>query len=350
MGLQKRQKSNFQEHDMRFCPIQGRNADHLKYIFIATICIFAIVLVLSCKQEKQEEFKTVLSRVRLIQDPAAKKHKRVPRGLMQRGEYVKVLKSQDFKGASYDFVQIEGVDTKGWVRAGKLRKGKLTSGTVTRDSDLYTRPNLKSPKAGKARAGQVAFKIEEKGAFILIQYPGREGYIERMNFGGASQVVREISIPTLGKAQVNSSSQWKSGEGKETAFDPRNLFDGKLPSGWSENKDGDGVGESVSLNFTNWVVIEKIEIINGLARNEESYKRNNRVAAMRVEADQGRTRMELADENYDYQSFDVSLEGRSFRFIIDGVHKGKVRDTCFSELKVRGRVGTEPEAYGPYGH
>ncbi len=302
------------------------------------VVILAICLGTSCKK-----MHTVIVDVSLIENPGEKQPRYVPKGYLKRGEHVKILNEKLVNGAKFLQVQIEGVDTKGWIEEKWLKEGKLQSVTVVRDADIFTRPNDKSPKLGiRARAGQVAFQLSTSGEFSQVQYPGVEGYVMKSHLGDGSMVVRTVSIPGLGVANVSATSQYKRTEGTEAEFDPRNLFDGSLQTAWCEGKSGDdaGVGESISLNFENPVTIEKVEIVNGWTRSEELYNMNSRVSSMRVTAaGGGSSTVSLQDKEFDYQSAELNLSGFSFQFTIDGIHKGRDPDTCVAEIRIIGRPG-----------
>ncbi len=309
--------------------------------FIVSLAVLALAFSISCgKKEPEKVFKTVAVDSYLVEDPAAKKPVNVPNGKVKRGEYVIFNEERDFSGKKYLNVSIEGVSTKGWILAANVKDGKLQSVTVIKDEDLYARPNIKSEKTGTVKAGQVAFKIEEANEFVLIQFPGKEAYILKSSLGDASMVVRTITIPGLGKATISASSQFLSSEGKETLYDPRNAFDGKLNTSWCEGKrDDDGIGEYIILSFENPVVLTNVAVVNGYAASDETYTGNNRVASLKVVSSNGYEQViELVDSNLDYQRTDMNLYGSTFKFMINKVYKGKVSDTCISEIKLEGRT------------
>ena len=303
--------------------------------------VLALAFSVSCgKKEPDKKFKTVAVESTLVTNPGEKKPVFVTNGKVKRGEYLILNEEKDFNGKKYINVTIEGVSTTGWMDAANVKDGKLQSVTVIKDEDLYTRPNLKSEKTGTVKAGQVAFKIEEANEFVLIQYPGKEAYILKSSLGDASMVIRTITISGLGKATVAASSQYLSGEGKEGNFDPRNVFDGKIQTAWCEGKNNDdGIGEYVILNFESPVVLTKVSVVNGYANTEDSYNNNNRAAAIKIVSGNGtNVSMELVDNNLDYQTQEMELYGTSFKFFIDKVYKGKMSDTCISEIKLEGRT------------
>ncbi|EMY77769.1 hypothetical protein LEP1GSC060_2231 [Leptospira weilii serovar Ranarum str. ICFT] len=305
-----------------------------KKILKVILLTLAIILVaINCKKSK-----TILADAVLLENPGEKKPVYVTDGKVKRGEFVTLLEEKDFNGTKFNLVEIKGVSTKGWMDEKNLYEGELKSATVIRDADLYLRPNEKSEKSGKARAGLVVFKLEEKDNFVYIQFPGKKAYISKSDLGDGETVIKTIAIPGLGNATILASSQYIQTEGKELDYDPRNVFDGKFQTGWCEGKTGDdGVGESVTISFPSAIRLSEISVVNGYARSEDSYKNNNRVSSLKVESSHGGTAtIDFDDNNFDYQARPVELTGDSFKFIISKVHKGKVSDTCLSEIKLTG--------------
>jgi len=308
----------------------------LKKVLVSFIVLLMVAAISCKKKEPDKVFKTVTVDTFLIQNPGEKKAINVTNGKVKRGEYLILNGEKDVNGKKFLDVTIEGVSTRGWIESEKARDGKLQSVTVTKDEDLYIRPNLKSDKAGTVKAGQVAFKIEEKNEFVLIQFPGKEAYILKSSLGDAGMVLKTITISGAGKATISASSQYLPGEGKETLYDPRNAFDGKLQTSWCEGKNNDdGVGEYITLTFDDYVVITGVSVVNGSASSEESYNNNNRVASLKIASEDSSQIINLVDNNLDYQKSEpMELYGRTFRFIINSVYKGKVSDTCISEIKI----------------
>lgn len=278
----------------------------------------------------------------LIQNPDDKKPVKVPGGEIKRGENVFLVEEKNFGGKKYMLVQIDKVTTKGWIEAGNISPGKIASATILRDTDFYSRPSLKSPKSGKAKAGVVVFVLSSDEQFSKVQFPGGEGYIEKANLGDANMVIRTVNIPGIGSVIVSASSTYKSTEGKEAEYDVRNVFDGGIKTGWCEGKDDDnGIGETITLSLPHAIRLESVSVVNGLTASEASYKNNNRVSQLSVEgSDQGKDTITLNDDIYDYQDHNMTsgptIQGSRLTFRIEGVHAGKTKDTCISEIKITG--------------
>ena len=308
--------------------------------FLVFLTILTMVASVSCKNKAKEPekiFKTVAADSNLIENPGEKKPINVANGKVKRGEYLILEEEKNFEGKKFLRVTIEGVKTSGWIDSANVRDNKLKSITIIEDADLYMRPNIKSDKIGTVKAGQVAFNLEPNGEFILIQYPGKEGYILRSSTGDSSDVIKTVSIAGVGKAEISASSQYLTSEGKETDYDPRNVFDGKIETSWCEGKSDDGVGEYISITLNNHMALTSISFVNGSGRSEESYYNNNRVASLKITSDTGGSVVLNFDDNtIDYQTRDLEISGRTFKFIINSVYKGqKFRDTCISEIKLK---------------
>ena len=320
----------------------------LKKLLIS-LTILAMIASVSCKKEKQPEkiFKTVSVDSILIENPGEAKPVNVPNGKVKRGEYLIFEEEADFSGKKFLRVTIEGVKTNGWINAANVKDGKLTSVTVIEDTDLYMRPNVKSDKIGTVKAGQVAFNLESSDDFILIQYPGKEGYILKSSIGDAGDVIKTVSIPGVGKAEISASSQYLTSEGGETIYDPRNVFDGNIKTSWCEGKPGDGIGEYIAITLSGYMGITSISVFNGSGKSEESYYNNNRVASLRITSDTGGSVVVNFDDNtMDYQTREIDITGRTFKFIINSVYKGeKFSDTCITGIKLKAE---DRPGYGDY--
>lgn len=297
---------------------------------------------------------TVMADGALIQNPEEKKPVKVQGGEVKRGENVFLIEEKNFGGKKYMLVQIDKVTTKGWIEAGNVNPGKIASATILRDTDFYSRPSLKSPKSGKAKAGVVVFVLSSDEQFSKVQFPGGEGFIEKGNLGDSNMVIRTVNIPGVGSVVVSASSTYKSTEGKEAEYDVRNVFDGGLKTGWCEGKDDDnGVGETITLSLPHAMRIETVSVVNGLTSSEASYKNNNRVAQMSIEGgDQGKATMTFDDGVYDYQErnlmSEAPIQGSRITFRIEGVHAGRAKDTCISEIKISGSEVTHQGDGGGY--
>ncbi|MFW6181830.1 MAG: NADase-type glycan-binding domain-containing protein, partial [Spirochaetota bacterium] len=104
-----------------------------------------------------------------------------------------------------------------------------------------------------------------------------------------------------------STSVWASSELKETRGDREvvyaagYLFDGDHATCWAEGAEGDGTGESVT--FIADRPVERIGLVNGYARDEGIFMKNNRVKAVRISLIPAFTAPGLVTENDFYLYF-----------------------------------------------
>ncbi len=81
-------------------------------------------------------------------------------------------------------------------------------------------------------------------------------------------------------------SMWASSELVETykkgkkVYSVKYLFDNKINTCWAEGKDGNGIGETITIVVNKW--INRIGIVNGLAKNKKIFTKNNRVRKVGV--------------------------------------------------------------------
>ena len=309
--------------------------------FLVFLTVLTMIAAVSCKKEKAPEkiFKTVSADTNLIENPGEQKPINVTNGKLKRGEYLILEEEKYFDEKRFFRVTIEGTKTIGWINSVNVKDGKLDSETVIQDDTLYIRPNVKSDKAGSVKAGQVVFKLEDSGEFVLIQFPGKEAYILKSSLGNADDVIKTVSISGVGKAEITSSSQFIPSEGKETVFDPRNVFDGNDKTAWGEGKTGgDGIGESITITLENTISIASISIINGYTYTDETYNDNHRVASLKITSDTGMSVILNFDDNIkNFQTRDCepNIYGRSFTFMINSIYKGKYNRTYISEIKIK---------------
>lgn len=65
-------------------------------------------------------------------------------------------------------------------------------------------------------------------------------------------------------------------------YNVKNLLDGDLDTVWVEGKQGSGVGEWVEVELKNYA-LGAIGVINGYTKNEETYRKNNRIKSLKIE-------------------------------------------------------------------
>ena len=130
-------------------------------------------------------------------------------------------------------------------------------------------------------------------------------------------------------------------------YPPINILDGTFSSSWCEaEKNGPGIGESVTVEFTGPVSFDEIQMVNGFAYRDY-YMKNNRVKSFVLTQVAGehfqQKEYTLADGIADYQSvrFALPQTARTLTLKISDIYKGtRYDDTCISDIRLlyKGKV------------
>ena len=130
-------------------------------------------------------------------------------------------------------------------------------------------------------------------------------------------------------------------------YPPINILDGDFNSTWCEaDKNGSGIGESITVEFNEPVSFDEFQIVNGFA-SKDYYKKNNRVKSIvltQVAKEHFQQKeYTLEDDKPDWQSIKFALPqtAQTITIKITGVYKGtKYDDTCLDDIRLlyKGKV------------
>ncbi len=151
---------------------------------------------------------------------------------------------------------------------------------------------------------------------------------------------------------VKASSEMEDKNGR---YSIKNIIDERPETAWVEGKKDSGINEFITINMSDYIEsdrieddyipgmykIQKIGIINGYAKDEKTYKENNRVKRLRLEFKNGLTESKfliykLKDMmDMQYIEFNKLILLDEIEITILDVYKGsKWDDTCISEIKI----------------
>ncbi len=130
-------------------------------------------------------------------------------------------------------------------------------------------------------------------------------------------------------------------------YPPINILDGNFENTWCEaDEKGSGLGESITVEFSEPVSFDEIQIVNGFA-TKDYYKKNNRVKSILLTqvANKHFQQKEytLKDDIPDWQSIKFALDqtAQTITIKITDVFKGsKYDDTCLDDIRLlyKGKV------------
>ncbi|MCR5288454.1 MAG: discoidin domain-containing protein [Treponema sp.] len=130
-------------------------------------------------------------------------------------------------------------------------------------------------------------------------------------------------------------------------YPPINILDGNYDSTWCEaDQSGPGIGESITVEFSQPVSFDEIQIVNGFA-SKDYYKKNNRVKTI-VLTQVAKKHFQqkeytLNDDTPTWQSINFALPqtAQTITIKITDVYKGsKYDDTCLDDIRLlyKGKV------------
>ena len=128
----------------------------------------------------------------------------------------------------------------------------------------------------------------------------------------------------------------------------------EVPSPWAEGIEGDGIGESITLNVKRPLPLYGILIQPGYYEydDKEPWLKNNRVAALEIMLNDEHTFTEsIPDERFERPYLirvrDYTKPVNKIKLVIKGVHRGtQFRDTCISLVELRAPLSKKPEVHG----
>ena len=124
---------------------------------------------------------------------------------------------------------------------------------------------------------------------------------------------------------------------------------------WAEGVEGDGIGESITLNVKRPLPLYGILIQPGYYdydNSKDPWLKNNRVAALEITLNDEHTFTEnipdeLFEKPYLIRVGDYTKPVNKIKLVIKGVHRGtQFRDTCISLIKLRAPLSKKPEVHG----
>lgn len=117
------------------------------------------------------------------------------------------------------------------------------------------------------------------------------------------------------------------------SYNANQLTDGNTKTGWCEGVKGDGIGETVTLEFEELREVSGIDLINGLAQSLQTFKANNRVKSLKAEFSDGSS--EILSASFVQMNFSKKIKTSFIKLTILEVEKGdKYSDNCMSEVRV----------------
>lgn len=133
-------------------------------------------------------------------------------------------------------------------------------------------------------------------------------------------------------AQISATSYLTE---KTAAHTPDRIADGSLSTAWVEGAEGQGLGESVSLQFTGTYLVTGLYIYAGYQKSEDLYYKNSRPQSITVTFSDGTQETFSLEDQMGEQQLTLTQPRatESVTITIEAVYPGsRYQDTVISEL------------------
>ena len=193
---------------------------------------------------------------------------------------------------------------------------------------------------------QDSYDTEETGASGYGEYGyGDSGISDPYDSIDLSSMELD-DLPNTKIKKVTATSELEPGSGK---YAPKNLIDNNPKTAWVEGVSGEGMGEMVTFEFSEEVILAGFYIANGYFKSDAHYKENGKVSWINVVLDDGTQEMFDLNGSYlvagttnfsvqdyafsNYVRFGKVHRVREVSFVIYSADMGtKYDDTCISEI------------------
>ncbi|GHN03274.1 hypothetical protein WSM22_47630 [Cytophagales bacterium WSM2-2] len=147
-------------------------------------------------------------------------------------------------------------------------------------------------------------------------------------------VKADIVIPKQVKGTITASSTLAP----DLSYGVRNLFDSRSEFAWAEGDKGNGIGQSLNLQFQDEQTITGLEVMNGYQRSDKHYSANTRVKTLTLSDETGKQSEVTLNDSQGEQlvSLSTPLKGKNIKIKVKDVYPGaSYKDMVISEIKFK---------------
>jgi hypothetical protein len=145
---------------------------------------------------------------------------------------------------------------------------------------------------------------------------------------------------------VASSTLKPEGEYK---YDVDNIKGLESEATWAEGAEGDGIGESITLEIHRPLPLDAIMIMPGLRADDATlWSKNNRVAELEISLNGEHTFVAAIPDDKFADLYPIPVRGyakpvSTVKLVIKAIHRGSsARDTCISRVEMRSKLSQKP--------
>ncbi|MCL6592270.1 MAG: hypothetical protein K6U80_20285 [Firmicutes bacterium] len=127
-------------------------------------------------------------------------------------------------------------------------------------------------------------------------------------------------------------------------YSVQNLIDNDPKTVWVPESKKSGIGEWIEFSFDDPIPVTSINLVNGYAKSDTTFKNNNRIKTVTLEFSDGNKEKISLKDTMEPQTIEIGKTTQKVRVYIDEVYKGtKYDDTCLSEFDVKFETSTDQE-------
>jgi hypothetical protein len=168
-------------------------------------------------------------------------------------------------------------------------------------------------------ATKLANVAPEPGPAVRTSRPGAPGESCARN-GAETYCVSSVLKPQFGNS-----------------YGAQNLFNASTGAAWVEGRDGNGIGEWITVEFDGMRLVKSINVQNGYQKNNDIFRKNNRVRQLRAMFSQGESQTFTLRDRLGPELLTLPKPVKAYwvKFVIEDVWAGnKYTDTAITKLQV----------------
>lgn len=168
------------------------------------------------------------------------------------------------------------------------------------------------------------------GGLIYTKYRSNKEKVEVVNHQTKSKTVEKISRDDISAIDATSTLT----DSLSTHY-AKLVNDQNPATAWTEDADGSGIGESLTITFNDTYHVSGMKIEGGYFKSNSLYIKNNRLKDFTLTYSDGSEDVYTLDDKMEEQTirFDNPVNTKSVKLTIDSVYKGtQYDDTCISEI------------------
>ncbi len=249
--------------------------------------------------------------------------------------------------------------------AGPIKTGEVTVRATGVDPEVVT---LSHPKRFKREGSQWTWNFTDfeptmqddleivAGEHEFTQFRQEEGkpigtYVMRGRSPDHKELQKSGKWFFIGKQYTAAASSSLKASGGNT-YGPENLNDeDDWGNAWVEGAEGDGIGESLTLTMKNPQKVTRLLVTNGYRKDEEIFKKNNRVKKLAVSVNGGAPFTAELQDGFDKEPASIVLPPdagpvNTVKLTIQEVYRGTAyHDTCITSIGVETQLTKAPPIF-----